>query len=64
MIYMWNLNRGTNAPIYRTETDSDMENKRVPVSWEREVEGREWKCGVSKYKLLYIEWINNKALLI
>ena len=25
--------------------------------------GMEWKVGVSRCKLLYIEWINNKALL-
>ena len=25
--------------------------------------GMEWEFGVSRYKLLYIEWINNKVLL-
>ena len=26
-------------------------------------EGMEWEVGVSRYKILYIEWINNKVLL-
>ena len=25
--------------------------------------GKDWEFGVSRYKLLYIEWINNKVLL-
>ena len=25
--------------------------------------GMEWEVGVSRHKLLYIEWINNKVLL-
>ena len=25
--------------------------------------GMNWKFGIIKYKLLYVEWINNKALL-
>ena len=25
--------------------------------------GIDWEFGVSRYKLLYIEWINNKVLL-
>ena len=27
--HIWNLKYGTNEPIYRTETDSDMENRLV-----------------------------------
>ena len=26
--------------------------------------GRVWAFGISRYKLLYIEWINNKVLCI
>ena len=26
-------------------------------------EGKDWECGISRCKLLYIEWINNKVLL-
>ena len=29
IIYMWNLKYGTDEPIYRTETDSDIENRLV-----------------------------------
>ena len=25
--------------------------------------GMDWACGISRCKLLYIEWINNEALL-
>ena len=25
--------------------------------------GRDWELGISRYKLVYIEWINNKVLL-
>ena len=29
--YMWNLKYDTNEPIYKTETDSDIENRLVSV---------------------------------
>ena len=35
---MWNLIYGTNEPTYRTETDSDMENRLVVAKGK----GREW----------------------
>ena len=38
-LYIWNLKRGTNEPIYTTETDSDMENRLVVAKGEV---GREW----------------------
>ena len=25
--------------------------------------GKDWEFGISRYKLLYIRWINNKVLL-
>ena len=41
----------------------DIENSLLVAKGE-EVEGRvEWKAGVSRCKLLYTEWINNKVLL-
>ena len=55
---MWNL-------VYETETDSQV--------WRTDVwlprwgggggEEMQWEFGVSRCKLLYIEWINNKVLL-
>ena len=41
----------------------DMENRLVVAKGER-IGGRmEWEAGVSRCKLLYIEWINSKVLL-
>ena len=38
--HMWDLKYGTNEPVYRTETDSDMENRTVVAKPEGEgVEG-------------------------
>ena len=34
--YMWNLKYGTNDPIYKTETLTDMENSLVVAKGERE----------------------------
>ena len=34
--YMWNLKHGTDEPIYRTETDSDMESRLVVAKGEEE----------------------------
>ena len=60
---VWNLNYDTNELIYKTETDSDIENRLVVAKgkggWRRE----DWEFGISRCKLLYIEWINNKVLL-
>ena len=41
---MWNLKYNTNESIYKTETDSDKENKLLVTKGEREV-GRD-KLGV------------------
>ena len=37
--YMWNLNRGTTEPIYKTETDWDMESRIVVAKGEGKEEG-------------------------
>ena len=48
--------------IYKTETDSQTENRLV-VAKEEEVGGRvDWEVGFSRCKQLYIRWIN-KILL-
>lgn len=41
----------------------DIENRLVFVKGERLEGGREWEVGVSKSKLLFIEWTNDKVLL-
>ena len=41
----------------------DIENRLVVARGEGVGGGMEWEVGVSRCKLLYIEWINNKVLL-
>ena len=60
---MWNLKYDTNELINKTETDSDMENRLGVAKGERSEGRMEWEFGISKCKLLYIGWINNKVLL-
>ena len=60
---MWNLNYDTNEHIYKTETDSDVEYRIVVAKGEEGRGGMYWEFGVSRCKLLHIEWINNKILL-
>ena len=53
---MWNLKYDTNEPIYENRNRiMDIGNRQV-VAKAGEVR---WEVGVSRYKLLYIEWINN-----
>ena len=40
-----------------------METRLVVAKGDGERERMEWEFGISKCKLLYIEWINNKVLL-
>ena len=41
----------------------DIENRLVVAKGEGGGGGTEWEFGVSRFTLLYIEWINNKVLL-
>ena len=41
----------------------DIENRLVVAKEEGVRGGMQWEVGVSRCKLLYIEWINNKVLL-
>ena len=55
---MWNLNYGTDEPIYKTETDSQTQRTdlwlgRGQLGW-----GMDWEFRVSRCKLLHTEWIN------
>ena len=59
--YMWNLKYGTNETIYKIETDSQREK-----TYGCQGRGRnrmDWEFGVSRYKLLHLEWISNEVLL-
>ena len=42
---------------------TDIQNRLVVARAIREGRGMDWKVGVSKCKLLHLEWINNKILL-
>lgn len=61
---MWNLKYNTNELLYETETLTDIENILVVVKggWRRRG-GKSQEFGMSRCKLLYIGWINSKALL-
>ena len=61
--YVWNLKYDTNESIYETETESQTQNRLVVAKRIGGGGRMEWEVEVSRYKLLYIEWIKNKALL-
>ena len=60
---MWNLKYGTNGPTYETETDSQAEHRLVVAQRNREGSGINYKFGVSRSKLLHLEWIISEILL-
>ena len=41
----------------------DTENRLVVAKGEEDGRGMEWEFGISRCKLVYIGWINNKVLL-
>ena len=59
--HTWNLKYDTNEPIYETETES--QTQRTEWWLPRGVGGEGMEVRVSRCKLLYIEWVNNKVLL-
>ena len=62
--YTWNLKYNTNELIYETETDSqDIENRLVGAKEVGTGRRMQWEFGISRCKLIYITWINNKVLL-
>lgn len=60
---MWNLRYDTDRPVCETNRITDIENCLVVAKGEGVGRGLECEVGVSKYKLLYIDWINAKVLL-
>ena len=58
--YMWNLKYDTNEPSYETETESWTRNRREVAKAGLGEGWVEWEVGVSRCKLLFIEWINNR----
>ena len=62
---MWNLKYDTNEPIYKTETDSQTYRTDLQLPRGRGYGGgMDWEFGISRCKLLYIEWVNNRSYCI
>ena len=62
--YIWNLKYNTNEHTYETETHSQTYRTYWSLPRGRETGGEiDWEFGISRCKLLYIEWINNNVLL-
>ena len=61
--YMWNLKYDTNELIYETETGSQTQRTDLWLPRAGGGVGKEWEFEISRHKLLYIGWINNKVLL-
>ena len=59
---MWNLKYDTNELIYKTETDSQTQRTDLWLPRGAGGGGVDWEFGISRCKLLYIQWIN-KVLL-
>ena len=60
---MWNLKYDTNELIY--EREAELQTWRTDLWLPRGRgcrEGMDWEFEISRHKLLYIEWINNKVL--
>ena len=50
---MWTLKYDTNRLNYKTEIDSDIENRPVFAKGEGSGGGVDWEFGISRSKLLY-----------
>ena len=59
---MWNVKQDTNEHIYETETDSQTQGTDLWLPKGTGL-GVDWELGISRCKLLYIEWTKNKVLL-
>ena len=63
-VYMWNLEKWYRwSYLQSINRDTDVENKCTDTKAGRGGGGMDWKFGISRCKLLYREWINNKVLL-
>ena len=63
--YMWNLKYSTNEPIYETDTEARLVVARLVVAMGEVGEGQKaWEFGISRFKLVYIEWINEVLCIV
>ena len=61
---MWNVKYDTNEPIYETETKSGTERTDWWLPrWGCGAREEEWELGISRCKLVCIEWINSKGTI-
>ena len=61
-IYMQNLKCYTNDIIYETESDPQIQRTDLTVAkGECSGEGKGWEFGISRYKLLHVEWIDSRS---
>ena len=60
--HVWNLKYDINELIHETETDSQIQRTDLWLPRGKEG-GVDWEFGISRCKLLYVEWINNKVPL-
>ena len=61
--HMYNVKYETNELICKTNRFTDIKNRFVIAKGAKGGEGKDWEFGVSRCKLLYARWINNKVLL-
>ena len=61
--YMWNVKYDTNQDSYKAKIDSQTQRTDFRLSRRRGGGGVDWEFGISRGKVLYIKWINNKILL-
>ena len=61
--YVWSLKYGTNDLATKQKQIVDMENRLVFARGEGEASGMDWKSGVSRWRLLYEEWMGCGILL-
>ena len=50
---MWNLKYDTNELVYKTKTDSDIENRLVVAKGEGDGGGLDWEFGISRCFAFY-----------
>ena len=61
--FMWNLKKCYKWTYLQNRNRlTDIENKLVVAKGVRGGRGLDWEFGISRCKLLYIGWINNKVL--
>ena len=49
--------------IYETETESQTENRLVAAKGKSDGGGKDREAGISRHKLVYTEWTDDKVLL-